>query len=66
MPLRNKPEMGVLIDISSFSINDISPNNDGINDKSRGTLFFIKRSSNVDEVDLAILLKKDKIILLVI
>ena len=29
MPLSNKPEMGILIDISSFSINDISPNNDG-------------------------------------
>ena len=41
-------------------------NNDGINDKSLGTLFFIKRSSNVDDVDLAILLKKDNIIRLVI
>ena len=37
-------------------------NSDGINDRSLGTLFFIKRSSNVDDVDLAILLKKDSII----
>ena len=37
-------------------------NSDGINDRSLGTLFFIKRSSNVDNVDLAILLKKDSII----
>ncbi len=29
MPLENKPQMGVLIDISSFSINEITPNNDG-------------------------------------
>ena len=31
-----------------------------------GTLFFINRSSNVDAVDFAILLKNDKIIFLVI
>ena len=41
-------------------------NSDGINDRSLGPLFFIKRSSNVDDVDLAILLKKDSIIRLVI
>ena len=31
-----------------------------------GTLFFIRRSSNVDAVDFAILLKNDRIIFLVI
>ena len=31
-----------------------------------GTLFFINRSSNVDAVDFAILLKNDKIVFLVI
>lgn len=36
-----------------------------MNDKRTGTLFFINRSSNVDEVDFAILLKKDKIIFFV-
>ena len=41
-------------------------NKEGIYDNSPGTLFFIYRSSNEDDVDLAILLKKDKIIFLVI
>lgn len=36
-----------------------------MNDKRTGTLFFINRSSNVDAVDFAILLKKDKIIFFV-
>ena len=41
-------------------------NKEGIYDNNPGTLFFINRSSNEDDVDLAILLKKDKIIFLVI
>ena len=41
-------------------------NKEGIYDNNLGTLFFINRSSNDDDVDLAILLKKDKIIFLVI
>ena len=29
MPLENLPEMGVLIDVSSFSKNEITPNENG-------------------------------------
>ena len=41
-------------------------NNEGINETNLGTLFLINKSSKDDEVDFAILLKKDRIIFLVI
>ena len=37
-----------------------------MNESNLGTLFFINKSSKVDEVDFAILLKNDRIIFLVI
>ena len=39
-------------------------NNDGTNDNSLGTLFFINKSSKALAVDFAILLKNDNIIIL--
>ena len=36
-----------------------------MNESNLGTLFFINKSSKVDEVDFAILLKNDRIIFLV-
>ena len=37
-----------------------------MNESNLGTLFFINKSSKVDEVDFAILLKNDRIVFLVI